>query len=79
MSKSPDGAFLDAINLSRNSTVQLYHQIYDTLRSLIISGELASGTRIPSTRELMYDLKVSRTTVRHAFDQLIAEGYLSSR
>ncbi len=79
MSKSPDGAFLDAINLSRNSPVQLYHQIYDTLRGLIISGELASGTRIPSTRELMYDLKVSRTTVRHAFDQLIAEGYLSSR
>ena len=79
MSKSPDGAFLDAINLNRNSTVQLYQQIYDSLRGLIISGELASGTRLPSTRELMYDLKVSRTTVRHAFDQLIDEGYLSTR
>ena len=79
MPKFPDGAFLDAIDLDRNSADPLYYQICKTLRKLIISGELVSGTRLPSTRMLMSELRVSRTTVRRAFDELLAEGYLSSR
>lgn len=79
MPKSSDGALLDTIRLDRESSVLLHRQIYDSLQYFIMSGMLAPGTRLPSTRELMNELKVSRTTVRHAFDRLIAEGYLTSQ
>ena len=76
MPKSADDAFLEAIGLDRESSALLHVQIYDKLRKLIISGTLSSGTRLPSTRVLTTELGVSRATVRHAFDRLIAEGYL---
>ena len=79
MPKTPDGAFIEAIGLDRNSSILLHLQIYENLRNLIMSGELPSGTRLPSSRVLMSELGVSRTTVRHAFDRLIDEGFLSSR
>ncbi|NKW71695.1 PLP-dependent aminotransferase family protein [Rhodobacteraceae bacterium R_SAG10] len=78
MPKFPDGAFLEAIGLDRESGALLHVQIYENLRKLIISGMLSSGMRLPSSRVLMVELGVSRTTVRHAFDRLIAEGYLFS-
>lgn len=56
----------------------LYGQLYRSLRSAILSGALPSGSRLPSTRELCADLKVSRNTVLEAYGQLLAEGYLES-
>ena len=64
------------INLDPSSDVPLYRQIYDALRGAILSGRLVSGTRLPSTRELTTELAVSRNTVKNAFEQLLAEGYL---
>jgi GntR family transcriptional regulator/MocR family aminotransferase len=54
----------------------LYRQIYGSMRSAILSGQLASGTRLPSTRSLAEELGVSRTVVLVAYDQLMAEGYI---
>ena len=56
----------------------LYRQLYNTLRSAILTGRLQRGARLPSTRELAITLNVSRNTVLNAFDQLLAEGYLES-
>lgn len=67
------------INLDPSSDVPLYRQIYDALRSAILSGRLVSGTRLPSTRELTTELAVSRNTVKNAFEQLMAERYLEGR
>ena len=36
-------------------------------------------TKLPSTRRLSQSLKISRTTVVNAYEQLLAEGYLRSR
>ncbi|HVI91358.1 MAG TPA: PLP-dependent aminotransferase family protein [Dongiaceae bacterium] len=57
----------------------LYRRIYLRLREAIEDGVLTAGTRLPSTRTLAQDLKVSRNTIAAAFDQLHADGYLNQR
>jgi GntR family transcriptional regulator/MocR family aminotransferase len=49
------------------------------LRAAIRSGQLAEGSRLPSSRAYAEELGLSRGTVTAAFDQLAAEGYLVSR
>ncbi|MET9159621.1 PLP-dependent aminotransferase family protein [Streptomyces parvulus] len=48
------------------------------LRDAVRSGRLAPGTRLPSSRDLAADLRVSRKLVTDAYEQLTAEGYLRS-
>src|SRR5215475_8748747 len=68
-----------AIALDRSSAVALYRQLYDQLRDAILSGSLAPGTRLPSTRELASELNIARNTVLNTFEQLYAESYLERR
>jgi GntR family transcriptional regulator / MocR family aminotransferase len=49
------------------------------LRDAIRDGRLAPGTRLPATRRLAADLGLSRGTTKAAYDQLVAEGYLTAR
>jgi GntR family transcriptional regulator/MocR family aminotransferase len=49
------------------------------LRAAIREGRLAPGAAIPSSRALARQLGLSRGTVTAAYDQLIAEGYLTAR
>lgn len=57
----------------------LYRQIYGGVRKKILNGRLGAGTRLPSSRSLATELGVSRNIVVLAFDQLIAEGYVTVR
>src|SRR5215218_1039574 len=57
----------------------LHRQVYEGLREAILSGRLARGARLPSSRALATDLGVARNTVLQAFDQLRSEGYLHGR
>lgn len=57
------------------ASVPIHRQLYEGVRVAILSGRLAAGSRLPSTREL----GVSRNTVTYAFLQLLAEGYLEGR
>jgi len=57
----------------------LYKQIYAGLRSAVLSGKLAPGARLPSTRDLAEQLRVSRAVVLEAYDQLLAEGFVTGR
>jgi len=56
-----------------------YAQITRALYRLIRSGGIGPGTRVPPTRELARDLGCSRNLVLLAYEQLILEGYLTSR
>lgn len=56
-----------------------YAQITRALCGLIQSGVLPPGTRVPPSRELARDLACSRNLVLLAYEQLILEGYLTSR
>ncbi|WP_329337214.1 PLP-dependent aminotransferase family protein [Streptomyces sp. NBC_00663] len=49
------------------------------LRDAVRVGRLAPGARLPATRRLAEELGVSRGTVKAAYDQLVAEGYLTAR
>ncbi len=67
-----------AIALDRRSAAPLHRQIYDAWRRGILDGRFRSGERVPSTRELAAALRVSRTTVSTAYEQLGAEGYFDA-
>jgi len=56
--------------------VPLHRQLYEVLRRAILEGRLNAGDRLPSSRQLMRDLKLSRNTVVSALSQLTIEGYL---
>ncbi|WP_160287514.1 MocR-like pyridoxine biosynthesis transcription factor PdxR [Pseudomonas knackmussii] len=77
--KTPGGMLLTGIELDRASPMPLYRQLYLQVRKQILSGRLAGGTRLPSTRTLCKELGLSRITLLNAFDQLTAEGFLVSR
>jgi GntR family transcriptional regulator / MocR family aminotransferase len=53
--------------------------VESALRQAIRDGQLAPGTRLPSSRDLAGQLGVARGTVTAAYSQLVAEGYLSGR
>src|SRR5215469_17802103 len=67
------------IVLDKTSSVPLYRQLYDRVRLAILTGQLATGARLPATRTLADQLGVSRNTVYLAYQQLLAEGYLDSK
>ena len=62
----------------KNSGVSLYEQLYRHIREDILSGRLPSGEKLPSKRALAGHLEVSVITVKNAYEQLIAEGYIYS-
>ena len=49
------------------------------LREAILSGRLAAGSKLPSTRALARDLGLARGTVVEAYAQLAVEGYVVTR
>jgi GntR family transcriptional regulator/MocR family aminotransferase len=61
----------------RRSDEPLTRGLANHLRSLIASGRLTAGQRLPSSRTMAHALDVSRNTVSFAIEQLAAEGYLS--
>jgi GntR family transcriptional regulator / MocR family aminotransferase len=65
--------------VDRMSGEPLFRQIYLQIRLAILSKMLKPETRLPSTRDLAARLRVSRSAVIAAYEQLLAEGFLSGR
>ena len=57
----------------------LSERLYHAVRAAISRGALSPGQRLPSTRALGRELRLSRNTVAEAFRRLAAEGYIGSR
>jgi GntR family transcriptional regulator/MocR family aminotransferase len=55
---------------------RLRHDLQQALRCAIQEGRLPAGTRLPASRHLAADLRVSRGVVSDTYDQLAAECYL---
>src|SRR6202158_1641771 len=70
---------LPAITIDRAAAKPLYRQLYDGYRDAIVERRLRGGQRLPSTRTLAAELRISRIPVLNAFEQLLAEGYFESR
>lgn len=67
------------LRLDRGRGQPLRSQLETGLRDAIRSGRLQGGERLPSSRELARELGVSRGLVQECYNQLLAEGYLTSR
>ena len=66
------------VALDPASDTPLYRQLADWLRRAIVGGQLQPGQRVPSTRRLANELKLSRIPVLGAYELLQAEGYLET-
>ncbi|MBR5230343.1 MAG: PLP-dependent aminotransferase family protein [Firmicutes bacterium] len=67
------------MDLNNNNTEFLYIQLYEELKSQILSGHMSCGERLPSLRNLSSELGISVTTIGQAYDQLLVEGYIMSK
>ncbi|MBR5517196.1 MAG: PLP-dependent aminotransferase family protein [Firmicutes bacterium] len=67
------------IEFNYNSNESLYVQLYKSIRDDIMSGELKGGEKLPSLRSLSKDLNISITTAQLSYNQLLVEGYITSK
>ena len=68
-----------AIAIDRTASTPLSEQISAEMRRRISQGELAVGLKLPASRQFAKDLGVARATVVMVYEQLVAEGYLTSK
>jgi GntR family transcriptional regulator/MocR family aminotransferase len=73
-----DEATLD-LTVDRRQRKFLQRQVYAQLREMIVGGRMRRNMRLASTRALAEELGVSRTTIVLVYEQLLAEGLISSR
>ena len=62
--------------IDNKSGLPIYDQIYNQIKSHIISGALSEDQLLPSIRNLAKDLGISVITTRRAYDELEREGFI---
>ncbi len=67
------------IKLARKGETPLYAQIEVQIRDAIVSGAIPDAARLPPSRIMADELKVSRNTVLLAYERLTADGFLIHR
>ncbi|AVQ40283.1 FadR family transcriptional regulator [Clostridium botulinum] len=58
---------------------KVYEQVIEQIKAMIISGNLQKGDKLPSERELVDQLKVSRTSIREALRALEIVGLIKCK
>lgn len=66
------------LHITKSSGVVVYLQIAQQIIDEIQRGRLAPSAAMPGTRELAENLKVNRKTIVLAYDELIAQGWLTT-
>src|SRR5215469_5054364 len=61
---------------TRDPETPAYRWIYGAVRNEILEGRLRPGSRLPSSRDLALQYRLSRGTIVTAFEQLKSEGYI---
>lgn len=79
MRRAESMAALLPVEVDATRSEALHRQVYRELARLILTGRIAAGSRLPSSRELARELGVARNTVLAALDQLTSEGYIEGR
>ncbi|HEU5152101.1 MAG TPA: GntR family transcriptional regulator [Iamia sp.] len=67
------------IRLDPASPVPPYAQLQEQIATMVRSGVLAPGTRLPAIRHLAADLGVATGTVARAYRELEASGLVAAR
>lgn len=71
-------SYLPPITLVPGCGTPMHQQLSEWFRRAIVDGQLRPGQRVPSSRSLADELKISRVPVMSAYEQLYAEGYLET-
>jgi GntR family transcriptional regulator / MocR family aminotransferase len=66
------------INIRRKKGASVHQQIVHALIEEIRTGRLPPGSALPGSRKFADQLKVNRKTVVHAYEELIAQGWLTA-
>ena len=66
------------IVLSNSSDKPIYEQIAAQVRDAVATGELAAGEQLPSIRALAAQLRISAITTKRAYQDLEAQGYVTT-
>ena len=64
--------------LSNSSDKPIYEQIAAQIRDAVAAGELAAGEQLPSIRALAAQLRISAITTKRAYQDLEAQGYVTT-
>lgn len=65
------------IQLDTRSDRAIYRQIVDALVDAIDTGRLAQGYKLPTVRQLADEIGAAKGTVKHAYDTLEQDGYIT--
>lgn len=63
-------------SMDTKSTSPIYQRLADAIRGSIVRGDLKSGEKLPTVRELSAEMGIAGGTIRHAYDLLVREGVL---
>lgn len=66
------------IIISNSSDKPIYEQISSQIKNAILSGDLPTGSALPSIRALASDLQVSVITTKRAYSDLEALGFIET-
>ncbi|XCP84806.1 GntR family transcriptional regulator [Roseburia hominis] len=67
------------IKLNHTSPTPLYYQLRQQIRNYILDETWPYGTEIPSELKLSKELKLSRATIKQAYDGLVNEGLITRK
>ncbi|RGC50892.1 PLP-dependent aminotransferase family protein [Absiella sp. AM29-15] len=69
---------INTINFEKQNGRPIYLQLYEKLRDDMLAGYLKKNDQLPSIRKCEKQLKISKTSVERAYEQLLMEGYIVS-
>ena len=72
------GGFPLDIIISSSTSKPIYDQITTQIKAMIMSGELPTGTLLPSMRALAKSIHVSVITVKTAYENLQRDGFIET-
>ncbi len=64
------------ILIDYRDTRPIYEQVVDRFKMLILRGVLHSDDKIPSVRNLAFDLSINPNTIQRAYAELEKQGYI---
>ncbi len=70
--------FSTLISIDRKSPTPVFRQLANGLIDLIRKEQLKAGYQLPASRDMASMLKVNRTTIVAAYEELQAQGWVES-
>ncbi len=64
------------IHIQPGDDIPIYRQLVKQVEAAVITGRVTPGERLPSQRELAQELVIAPLTVKRAYDELEASGFL---